>query len=744
MSKINRWIIILLLLLMAAGTVLEMNKGAAFVQSHLYQTPWFMALWLALAITAAVVLFRAKVYRRWPTLGIYISFALIILGMTVTTFTAKSGNMTLRKGERSSTFVSEDHPSKSWKTPFQVELVNFEVVFYPGSQAPQDFQSVVRFHQGTTVSNNVLISMNNIGRYKNYRFYQADYDAEGNVVLTVTSDPWGIGLNYAGYALLLLSFVCFFFEKKGPFRRLLSEISHQRAVTTVGLLLFLVAFTTTASAQPRTLPKESADKFGQMYVMYKNRVCPVQTLAKDFTTKLYGAPTYKGLTPEQVLSGWVFYFSEWCQEPMIKVKGDAVRQAMALSGKYARLVDFMDGEGNYRLENGMNLPMDDPNRAKFRGAYEKFNLVKMLYNGQLLKLFPIKDSVGEIQWFSQSDPLPEHVLGQEYLFIRQYLNYGGELAQTGNYAAFDTLMLKTLIYQKKHLGELAPKAYKIAAERFGNRYGVGRPMAMGSVLLGLLFFAYAMVCLAGSKSIHRGVRVAGRVAMGLLALYLLALFITRWVAAGHVPMSNSYETMLFMALCVTVIALIFGRRQPFALPFGLMMAGFAILVAMMRGANPSITLLMPVLASPLLCLHVAVIMLSYAILAFVMLNGLAALFLSLYWKLRQRPQQEEVLLRLSRIGNVLLYPAVFLLAIGIFVGAVWANVSWGTYWTWDPKEVWALITMMVYAYPLHRQIIQRPDWRPLRFHVFAVLAFLCVIITYFGVNLLLGGMHSYA
>lgn len=735
---------ILLLLLMAAGTVVEMSKGVTFVQSHLYQTPWFMALWLALAITAAVVLFRAKVYRRWPTLGIYVSFALIILGMTVTTFTAKSGDMTLKKGEMTSTFVNADDPSKSWQTPFQVELVNFEVVFYPGSQAPQDFQSVVRFHQGTAVSDNVLISMNNIGRYKNYRFYQADYDAEGNVVLTVTSDPWGIGLNYAGYALLLLSFVCFFFEKDSPFRRLLGAINQQRATLTIGLLLFMVAFTATANAQPRTLPKESADKFGQMYVMYKNRVCPVQTLAKDFTTKLYGAPTYKGLTSEQVLSGWVFYFSEWCQEPMIKIKGDAVRQAMSLSGKYACLMDFMDEQGNYRLDNGMNLPVDDPNRSKFRGAYEKYNLVKMLYNGQLLKLFPIKDSVGEIQWFSQSDPLPEHVLGQEYLFIRQYLNYGGELAQTGNYAAFDTLMQKTLVYQKRNLGDLAPEGYEISAERFGNRYGVGRPMAMGSVLLGLLFFAYAMVCMAGSKSIHRGVRVAGRVAMGLLALYLLALFITRWVAAGHVPMSNSYETMLFLALCVTVIALIFGRRQPFALPFGLMMAGFAILVAMMRGANPSITLLMPVLASPLLCLHVAVIMLSYAILAFVMLNGLAALFLSLYWKLRRQPQQEEVLLRLSQIGNVLLYPAVFLLAIGIFVGAVWANVSWGTYWTWDPKEVWALITMMVYAYPLHRQIIQRPDWRPLRFHVFAVLAFLCVIITYFGVNLLLGGMHSYA
>ena len=168
------------------------------------------------------------------------------------------------------------------------------------------------------------------------------------------------------------------------------------------------------------------------------------------------------------------------------------------------------------------------------------------------------------------------------------------------------------------------------------------------------------------------------------------------------------------------------------------MTGLALLVAMMGGSNPALTQLMPVLNSPLLSIHVAVIMLAYSLMAFVMLNGIAALVIG--QGSEQQLQQQATLMHISQL---LLYPAVFLLAAGIFVGAVWANVSWGTYWSWDPKEVWALITLLVYALPLHTRSF---SWlrQPRAFHIYVVVAFLSVLITYFGVNLLLGGMHSYA
>ena len=235
----------------------------------------------------------------------------------------------------------------------------------------------------------------------------------------------------------------------------------------------------------------------------------------------------------------------------------------------------------------------------------------------------------------------------------------------------------------------------------------------------------------------------GVVLLCLLSVYLLCLFVVRWCVAGHIPMSNGYETMLFLALCMAVLGLLFSRRHPIFVSGGLLLAGFALLVAMMGGANPSVTHLMPVLASPLLCMHVAVIMTAYALLAFIMLNGLAALGLAGGSKLLKKSPADEALERLQLISQLMLYPAVFLLAIGIFIGAVWANVSWGTYWSWDPKEVWALITLMVYLIPLHSDFFTDEN-RPMRFHLYTIFAFLSVLMTYFGVNFLLGGMHSYA
>ena len=175
-----------------------------------------------------------------------------------------------------------------------------------------------------------------------------------------------------------------------------------------------------------------------------------------------------------------------------------------------------------------------------------------------------------------------------------------------------------------------------------------------------------------------------------------------------------------------------------AVPFGYLLCGFSLLVSMMGESNPQITQLMPVLSSPLLSFHVMTVMAAYALLGFTMLNGVTALAL---YALRRGCREEEK--QLQRLSQLLLYPAVFLLAVGIFLGAIWANVSWGRYWGWDPKEVWALVTLLVYTLALHEGSLPRFR-QPLFFHIYVTGAFFCVLITYFGVNFLLGGMHSYA
>ena len=227
-------------------------------------------------------------------------------------------------------------------------------------------------------------------------------------------------------------------------------------------------------------------------------------------------------------------------------------------------------------------------------------------------------------------------------------------------------------------------------------------------------------------------------ALGIIAVYLLSLIGLRGFVSGHLPLSNGYETMQFLALCATLLTFIFYRKFEAVIAFGYMLCGLALLVAMLGEANPPITQLMPVLASPLLSLHVVTIMIAYSLTAFIMLNGIMAIVLRYTHK-----DYQDAVVRLQVMSRLILYPAVFCLALGIFIGAVWANVSWGRYWGWDPKETWALITLFIYAAALHASSL--PAFRrPMFFHWFAVIAFLSVLITYFGVNFILGGIHSYA
>ncbi|MBQ9546053.1 MAG: cytochrome c biogenesis protein CcsA [Bacteroidales bacterium] len=740
MKRWSVFLIVLAVIIMMAGTLLEKVHGSAFALTHIYRTPWFILLLVAIASVGMVVVIRQKLYRRLATMGIHLAFALIVAGMVLTTLTAKSGRLTLTENESTSVFeATDDGRSCNGTLPFGVRLKNFDVVYYPGTHAPQDFVSHISFVDADGSETEAQVSMNKIARHRGYRFYQAGYDNNGHDFLTVAHDPWGIPVTYAGYLLLALSFVGFFFDRQSHFRQLL-RTPIAKAVIVAVCLSSAFSAVHASTPMPRTLPADQAETMGRLYVLHNDRVCPLQTLAIDFTTKLYGKATYRGLSAEQVLSGWIFYYNDWSNEPMFKIKGNAVRQALGIDGRYASLNDFVAHGSTYKLQAPIDsLSFSDPLRAKFLAADEKYNLIAMLYGGQLLKLFPIADSNGTTHWYSQSDNLPLSVSDDEYLFVKKSLAYCQELVAFGRYDQLDTMFVKICAYQRQRAEKTLPSDSRIAAERLINSLNYSRLLAMFFITIGLVFFVYTLVRMARGRELHRGVRLAALVLLFLLAVYLCVLFVLRWVVSGHIPLANGYETMLFLSLCVALMAMALQRRQSLSLPAGLLLVGFTLLVAMIGGSNPSLTQLMPVLNSPLLCIHVAVIMLAYSLLSFAMLDGVAALIIG-----RFSPNQQTALQQsLMRISQILLYPAVFLLAIGIFIGAVWANVSWGTYWSWDPKEVWALITLLVYALPLHARSFA---WlkNPKLFHIYMVAAFLTVLITYFGVNLLLGGQHSYA
>lgn len=270
-----------------------------------------------------------------------------------------------------------------------------------------------------------------------------------------------------------------------------------------------------------------------------------------------------------------------------------------------------------------------------------------------------------------------------------------------------------------------------------NQLNVVKLLAFVCLTLGLLLFALYVYRFSMQQKPNRIVRYLSLAGLLLVFLFLSVLIALRSAIVGYFPLANGYEVMHFLAWTALLLTLLFYRRFQMLLPFGFLLCGLSLLVATMGEANPQITALKPVLSSPLLSVHVVVIMFSYALLAFIMLNGLTAILLHCFSENAQRQIE-----RLKTISHLMLYPAVFCLAIGIFVGAIWANLSWGRYWGWDPKEVWALITLMVYSLALHTDSL--PMFRkPMFFHLFAVVAFLAVLFTYFGVNFLLGGLHSY-
>lgn len=742
LKRISFGLLGVLLVVLTLATILEKMLGTDFASTYVYSSLSFVILWCVLSVCCSAYILKRKLQRRPQVFLLHVSFLLILAGAFVTWLCGERGTLHLQKGTVENSFMSSEEQKKEF--PFRVSMEKFEVIYYTGTRAPMDFVTnlVITAPDGKTTEGRV--SMNRIFSYQNYRFYQSGYDADGEgTVLSISHDPYGIAVTYMGYALLLLSILLFFFDKHSDFRRLMNSGVLKRSVCIVLLGLATVpAMQAADEERPKALPKEVAAQFGDLYVLYNNRVCPLQTLAKDFTMKLYGSATYCGLTPEQVFTGWIFYYSSWKDQPMIKIKSGLARRMLGTEGRYVALSNYTDAQNQYKLDEAVNRILAGEASADKRGieeANEKYNLIAMLYSGKMLKLYPYCASAEEpLEWYAQADRLPQAMGEDEAIFVRKSLSYVQEMVMKKDYEGVSSLLAKIKVYQGKRAGDSLPGAAHFNAEKWYNGMDYTKPMAISCIIIGLLAFIYYCRKMMNRKHAGKSVTVVLDVLLALVFIYLTAALVLRGYVSNHLPLSNGFETMQFMAWAVLLLTFLFQRRFSLALPFGFLLCGLALMVSMLGEANPQITQLMPVLASPLLCIHVVIIMVAYSLLAFMMLNGVTAVFLHF-----SRQDCSFEVERLQVISRLMLYPAVFLLTVGIFIGAVWANVSWGRYWGWDPKEVWALITMLVYALALHPASL---PWfrRPMLFHVFSILAFLSVLITYFGVNFLLGGMHSYA
>ena len=725
-----------IILILITATIVESSKGTAFVRQHIYTSAWFVVLWAALAVAAAVyiVLRKNKSNVSTSVLLVHASFLVILLGAFTSWNMAESGTIHLRQNETTSTMKDEEGKTK--ELGFEVSLKNFNVVNYPGTDAPMDYVTML-----TANTQEIKVSMNNIGSFSGYRFIQSGYDSDmQGTTLGVYHDPWGIGITYTGYALLFISLIATMVSKKTRIRHLYRKaLSLQGAKAwAVTALLAVSSFATSANAQEMVkIDGDIADDFGKICVLYNSRITPINTVATSFVTKLCGKPTWDGLSSNQVFAGWIFDVPYWETVKMIEIKEKKAQELLGINGKWASFDDFWDNYNNYKLDAPLKKAYKDGDtklQKQLRDADEKFNIIRMLYGGEMLKMFPYAGKQGHMQWFAPGQPLGNLKLDEkELVFIKKSMDYLAESIITGDKARAEEIAKKIYSYQHVRGKAVVPTKFRIYTETFYNKTNAQRLPVMLYLTLSLLLAIVSTLSLNNGK--QKKTRLVSSVLTWVMLIHTTLLLALRWYVSGHLPMSNGYETMQFMAWATLIVTLVMQKRFLPVKQFGPLLSSFALLVAMITDGNPQITQLMPVLQSPLLSVHVMVIMFSYALFGLTALIGLQGL-------IAHHRKQEEKEQQLAALSQFLLYPAVALIAIGIFIGAIWANVSWGRYWSWDSKETWALITMLIYSVPLHADI----KWlrKAQHMHIYMLLAFLSVLMTYFGVNYFLSGMHSYA
>lgn len=648
--------------------------------------------------------------------------------------------------------ISVSYGSQIVELPFSVELVDFNLERYPGSSSPSSYSSdVIIDYKGEHKETKIF--MNNIAYVGSYRIYQTSYDKdEKGTILTVNHDLIGTIISYLGYIMMALGFILAMFHKGSRFntlKRRLKEIS-------TAIILFTIIGVSSAEAaevSPERIrrsvaPKEVAEEVSKLLVQNPNgRVEPFGSYALKMVRKLHRSSDYHGMSPTQVMIGIITNQNEWSQTPLIYVSNDQLLEELGVkSGKYITYADVFNSEGNYKLESKVEAiyAKSQSEQNKYEKEIlkldEKINIFYALLRGGMLPLFPIKDDP-QSKWLSMGDDLSLLPDSRDSLLASKIIPWlGMEIAKKDYKKANEIAgMIKTFQQSKADSDHLI-NSTKIDAELFYNSINIFKQSAISYLALGFILLVLLLTMLL------KGSGKRSNLAVKLLCVGLIVAFIwhtfgigLRWYISGRAPWTNSYESMVYVAWSALLTGIIFMRRSTVTLAISSIMAGAVIMISQLNLLDPEITPLVPVLKSYWLMFHVASITASYGFFGVGALIGIAVMIvIAITSKDKFKTKIEE----LSIINEMALTIGLVLLSIGIFIGAVWANESWGRYWGWDPKESWALITMIIYAFVLHARFI--PSLRgKFIFNAMSIFAFYTVLMTFFGVNYYLSGMHSY-
>lgn len=641
--------------------------------------------------------------------------------------------------------------------PFSLTLEDFLLERYPGSSSPSSYQSNVILRDNEKgIDSPYSIYMNNILKHRGYRFFQSSYDPdEKGTILSMNHDLAGMLVTYTGYAILFLFIILSMLNRNSIFWKVTPSLWRNSASKILGLIALLIILPASLDANPSKIVynKKKADEFGKVLVQdQKGRTKPLYTLSTDIMRKVNRENSYKGMSPMQVFLGLTTDFQNWQDEPLIKISNRELRSALGITEEYIAITTLVDfNTGTYALSGLIDEVFSKPEAQRSKmdkeviKVDERVNIIMMIARGEFLKIFPLRD--GTENWGTPSQALQNSNTEQDSIFITNILSLYTQALytakSTGNYTETDQYLKSIIDYQRAFAGYDLPSEARVNAELIYYKLLIFEKLFPYYSAVGVIMLLVLIVMIIRGK-------VRSSLLVSSLSILVLAGFLfhtfglgLRWYISGHSPMSNGYESLLFISWVTVLVGLGFGRKSSLTLAATAVLASLTLMVAHLSFMDPEITNLVPVLKSYWLTLHVSVITASYGFLGLGAILGLVNMILYALNTSRSRKHALTTIDELSVISYRSLTFGLFFLTIGTFLGAVWANESWGRYWGWDPKETWSLITMIVYAFVLHAKNIKGLK-SIFAYNVMSVYAFFSVLMTYFGVNYYLSGLHSYA
>lgn len=680
--------------------------------------------------------------------------------------------------------------SKAYVLPFKIKLNDFIAQKYPGTD-----KSYSSFESQVTVQDSVKpfdarIYMNHVLDYKGYRFFQSSFDPdEKGTVLSVNHDFWGTAITYSGYFMLFFAMLAIMFTKHSRFadlKRKLEVVKDKKAkLLTILILLFSLnsfaqdhnhVHTESGATQeshahhaekklnPQQLDsllnkfkvsEEHAAKFGRLIIQDAGgRMKPINTFSSELLRKVSHSDTYKGMNSDQAFLSMTQYASAWIEIPLIYIKSgnDSIRKIIGIDkdAKYAPFIAFFDAKGNYKLSSYLEDAFKNANPNQFEKDFietdKKVNLMESALSGRILKIFPIPNHENN-KWISYLELNESGMKGMDSTYTKSilplYFGTLGNAVVSKNYKSADELLESINGYQKKFGSKVLPSEDKISLEIAYNKYDVFKNLPYWYLTAAILMLLFTILKIFKERKILNILVNGMHVIIGLLfALHTLGL-IARWYISGHAPWSNAYESIIYVAWATMFFGLAFDIKSKLTVASSAFVTAMILMAAYMNWIDPEIANLQPVLNSYWLMIHVAVIVASYGPFALGMILGFVSLLLILFTNAKNKEKMDLNIQEITYINEMALTIGLIMLTIGNFLGGQWANESWGRYWGWDPKETWALISIMVYAFVIHARFVPslRGKWI---FNLMSMFAFISILFTYYGVNFHLVGLHSYA